>query len=96
MLAALHQFNLLSRKVFVRLQASAKARDLVSAQGHVDFRDLRAGRELAQGVDEDRRSPDLGELFGCRGLLALGIGGGGHACPQARRRNDDYYLHRGL
>ena len=96
MLAAFHQFNLLTRKIFVGLQAGSKACDLVGAQGHINFRDLRAGRELAQGVNEDRRSPDLGELFGCRGLLAPGIGGRDHACPQARRRNDDYDLHRGL
>ena len=37
-LAALHQFNLLLRKVFVGLQAGAKPGDLVGSQGHIDFR----------------------------------------------------------
>ena len=95
-LAALHQFNLPARKFFIRLQASLKAGHLVGAQGHINFRDLRAGSELAQGVNKDRRSPDLGKLFGCSRLLTPGIRGRGHACPQARRRNDDHYLHRGL
>ena len=87
---------LFERSLSALFQAVAKARDLVGPQGHINFRDLGTGRELAQGVNEDRRSANLGELFGRRRLLALGIGGGSHACPQAGRRNDDYDLHRGL
>ena len=96
MLATLHQFNLLLRKFLVGLQAGAKPRDLVGSQGHIDFPDLRTGGELAQRVNEDRRAPNLRELFGRRWLLAFRIGGGGHACTQPGRRNDHYDLHRGL
>jgi hypothetical protein len=96
MFSTLHQFNPLAREILVRLQTGAETCDLIGPQGNVNFRDLRAGGELAQGMHQDRRSPNLGELFGCRRFLVPGIGDGGHACPQPRRRNDDYDLHRGL
>src|ERR1700674_5997463 len=97
MLSAFHEMNLLSQNILrFFFQPAAESFDLIPAQSNVNLGDFRTGRELAQSVNEDRRTAKLSELLARRGLLAPGARSRGHARPQPRSRNDCNHLHNGL
>src|SRR5580658_7503206 len=95
--AAFDQLQLFLQNIFAGLlQAAAKAGNLTRTQGNAYLGHLGAGSELAQGMNEDGRAGQLGELFGWGYVFRSGAGGRTHARAQTGRGNNHNYLHGGL
>ena len=95
-LAAFHELNFLLRNVLgFFFQTCAEALDFIRSQRNANLCHFRAGRKLAQGVNQNRRTREFRELFGSGRLLALDARSRSHTRAQARSRNNDDDLHRG-